>query len=366
MTLNVIDIASYQKDLVPSKLSADAIIVKATQSTNYVNPTWKTQAQQTLDAGKKLGLYHFVQAGINGATQADYFLNQAAEFVGKAILILDFENEGTKSNVRNADGLTIAKAFLDRVYNQTGVRPLIYTNTDFEQHLDFSAIVKGNYGLWIAQYRTMDKLNGFQPHDYPYKLVHWPSLTMYQYSSNTVVPGYGAGIDVSIFYGDGSAWDAYAKASKAGTPTTVAQSAATAKPAETPKPVTGAIADVQTWLNKTYGTGLAVDNLNGPATKRSLAKAIQTEINRQFGGHIAVDGIFGSGSKAAFKTIRRGAQGNMTRIVQGALICKGYSVNGFDGIFGGGLQSAIQKLQRNTGISVDGVVGPDTAYKLFA
>ena len=226
MTLNVIDIASYQKDLVPSKVSADAIIVKATEGTSYINPTWKTQAQQTLEAGKKLGLYHFVQAGINGATQADYFLNQVSKFVGKAILILDFENEGTKSNVRNTAGLTIAKAFLDRVYDKTGVRSLVYTNTDFEQNLDFSTIVKGNYGLWISQYRTMNQLNGFQPHDYPYKLVHWPSLTMYQYSSNTVVPGYGAGIDVSIFYGDGNAWDAYAKASKS----VVAQSATVTKP----------------------------------------------------------------------------------------------------------------------------------------
>lgn len=236
MTLNVIDIASYQNKLIPSKVSTDAIIIKATQATNYVNPTWKTQANQTLAAGKKLGLYHFVREGINGATQADYFLAQASEFVGKAILILDFENEKnsknvTISDVRNAAGLTIAKAFLDRVYDQTGVRLLIYTNTDFERHLDFSEIVKGNYGLWIAQYRTMSELHGFQPHAYPYKLVHWPNLVMYQYSSNTVVPGYGAGIDVSIFYGDGKAWDAYAKASKSVTSATVAQSATTTKPA---------------------------------------------------------------------------------------------------------------------------------------
>jgi peptidoglycan hydrolase-like protein with peptidoglycan-binding domain len=132
------------------------------------------------------------------------------------------------------------------------------------------------------------------------------------------------------------------------------------------KTSTGSIATVQSWLNSNYGTGLAVDNLNGPATKRALAKGIQTEINRQFGGHIAVDGIFGSGSKSAFKTIRRGAQGNMTRIIQGAMICKGYSVNGFDGIFGGGLQSAVKQFQSVTGLSSDGVVGPDTAYKLFA
>lgn len=132
------------------------------------------------------------------------------------------------------------------------------------------------------------------------------------------------------------------------------------------KTSTGSIATVQSWLNVNYGTGLAVDNLNGPATKRALAKAIQTEINKQFGGRIAVDGIFGSGSKGAFKTVRIGASGNMSRIIQGALICKGYSVNGFDGIFGGGLQSVVQQFQSVTGLSVDGVVGPNTAYKLFA
>lgn len=132
------------------------------------------------------------------------------------------------------------------------------------------------------------------------------------------------------------------------------------------KTSTGSIASVQMWLNTTYGAGLAVDNLNGPATKRALAIAIQTEINKQFGGHIAVDGDFKQASKAAFKTIRQGASGNMTRIVQGALICYGYNVNGFDGVFGAGLLAAVKQFQRDHGLSADGVVGKDTAYKLFA
>lgn len=142
---------------------------------------------------------------------------------------------------------------------------------------------------------------------------------------------------------------------------------ATSTPAQSAaKTSTGSIATVQSWLNANYGTGLAVDNLNGPATKKALAKAIQTEINKQFGGRIAVDGVFGSGSKAAFKTIRRGAQGNITRIIQGALICYGYNVNGFDGVFGAGLLAAVKQFQRDHGLSADGVVGKDTAYKLFS
>lgn len=218
MTLNVIDIASYQYSLVPSKVSADAIIIKATEGTGYTNPTFKTQANQTLEAGKKLGLYHFIRSGIDGAAQADYFLSQVSPFVGKAMLLLDVENEKNAqgvviSNVRNATGLEIAKAFLDRVLAKTGVRSVVYTNTDFEQNLNWSAIVKANYGLWVAQYSVMSAITGLHPRAYPYKLVHWSGLVMFQYSSNTIVPGYAAGIDVSIFYGDKATWDKYANPS---------------------------------------------------------------------------------------------------------------------------------------------------------
>lgn len=130
--------------------------------------------------------------------------------------------------------------------------------------------------------------------------------------------------------------------------------------------VSGAIADIQRWLNSNYSTRLNVDNTNGQATKRALAKAIQTEINRQFGGGISIDGIFGNNSRAAFKTVREGAKGNITRIIQAALICKGYSVNGFDGTFGGGLKAAVIQFQKDHGLDADGVVGKDTAYRLFA
>lgn len=147
---------------------------------------------------------------------------------------------------------------------------------------------------------------------------------------------------------------------------TVKESAATTPKATAVKSSAGAIASVQSWLNVNYGAGLAADNLTGPATKRGLAKGIQTEINKQFGGRIAVDGIFGAASRAAFKTVRKGAQGSMTKLIQGALICKGYSTNGFDGIFGGGTSNAVVAFQRSKGLSADGIVGPATAYALFS
>lgn len=36
--LHVIDIASWQKDIIPSKTTADAVIIKVTGGTHYENP----------------------------------------------------------------------------------------------------------------------------------------------------------------------------------------------------------------------------------------------------------------------------------------------------------------------------------------
>lgn len=145
----------------------------------------------------------------------------------------------------------------------------------------------------------------------------------------------------------------------------------TGQPITTPKPApttvkTGNdnIRKVQQWIKNNY-FNMSVDGYTGVNTRKGLAYAMQTEMVRQWGVSIRIDGYFQDASQGAFATIRKGAQGNMTKIVQGALICLGYSVNGFDGIFGGGLENAVKQFQRDNGLSVDGVVGRNTARKLF-
>ena len=93
------------------------------------------------------------------------------------------------------------------------------------------------------------------------------------------------------------------------------------------------IKQVQEWLNNNYNTGIAVDGLYGNQTKKALTKALQTEFNKQFGSKLAVDGIFGNASKNACRNIKKGMSGNITKTIQGMLICRGYNTNGFDGIY---------------------------------
>lgn len=155
-----------------------------------------------------------------------------------------------------------------------------------------------------------------------------------------------------------TAWDMFVSAVKAALDGTAA--APSQKPA-----VSGHIADVQRWLNKEYGFALEVDNSAGPLTWTALRKALQIEINRQSGAGLEIDGSIGPKTKAAIIYTKRGTKGNITKLVQAALYCKGYDPNGLDGSFGPGMEAAVRKYQADHGLTVDGMAGRETQVSLF-
>ena len=119
-------------------------------------------------------------------------------------------------------------------------------------------------------------------------------------------------------------------------------------------------AQFQSWLNAGYYAGLTEDGLWGPKTRKAATAALQAELNAQFSKRLAVDGIWGSKTKAACVNVKEGARGNLTRIIQGTLYCRGYDPKGFDGIFGAGCAAAVKAFQTNQGLSADSVVGKNT------
>ncbi|MGL4246913.1 SH3 domain-containing protein, partial [Lactiplantibacillus plantarum] len=84
-----------------------------------------------------------------------------------------------------------------------------------ENSLDWSSVVNANYGLWIAQYNNYNIVDGYQPRDLYGNLKHWKAAVMFQYTSTGRLPGWNGNLDFDVFYGDKSAWDKYAKATKA-------------------------------------------------------------------------------------------------------------------------------------------------------
>lgn len=121
----------------------------------------------------------------------------------------------------------------------------------------------------------------------------------------------------------------------------------------------------QAWLSSQYGLAIAEDGLYGPKTKAATVKALQHELNMQFGKGLSVDGIFGPKTKAACVNVREGAEGNITRVLQLALICHGYGKGGFDGIFGEGTESDVRRFQSAKGLGVDGIAGKNTFEALL-
>lgn len=124
------------------------------------------------------------------------------------------------------------------------------------------------------------------------------------------------------------------------------------------------IYDIQEYLNNKYGANLVLDNIYGQKTKSALIKALQHELNIQYNKGLAEDGIFGNNTYNACITVKQGAEGNITRLIQTALFVKGYKLD-VDGIFGEDTNNKIRDFQNKNGLVVDGIVGKNTFRVLF-
>jgi lysozyme len=205
--LNIIDIASHQKGLNVNQIVCDGVIVKATEGVSYTNPLFMNQCEQTQTSGKVLGLYHYAKGTYTPEQEADHFLSKVADYIGLVPLFLDFEEQ----SLLTSSGVKWVKSWLDYVYKQTGVRPMIYMSLSTENQLPWSTVVAANYGLWLAQYNRESVVTGFKPRALFGVLKHWPSMAMFQYTNCGRLAGWSANLDFDIFYGDAKAWSAYAQ-----------------------------------------------------------------------------------------------------------------------------------------------------------
>ena len=66
--------------------------------------------------------------------------------------------------------------------------------------------------------------------------------------------------------------------------------------------------------------------------------------------------------------VSQGESGRIVKLIQRALVARGYSIGtaGVDGAFGGNTASAVLAFQRTNGLTADAVVGVLTATKLFS
>lgn len=171
------------------------ILVKATEGYGYVDPTCDAKYQLNKQAGKLLGVYHYARPDLGNTPEAEaqYFVDNIRGYIGEAIMVLDWESA-------NKWDVNWAKRWLDKVKDLTGIKPMIYMSSSVTFDYDWSSVVAGDYGLWVANYGNNDGTN----HGCP-SVGYWGIVAMHQYTS---VP-----LDKDEFFGDENTWRAYAGAS---------------------------------------------------------------------------------------------------------------------------------------------------------
>lgn len=270
--LKVIDISHHQNGIDISQTGVDCVICKATEGNGYTDPCCDKHYQAAKQAGKKLGVYHFARPdlGNSAEAEADWFIKETKGYHKEAMLILDWER-GDLGNV------AWAKAWLDRVYQQTGVKPVIYMSASPMNSYDWSSVANADYGLWVANYGVNDG----QPHEEvfnKYPLKNWSFYTLWQYTSKGRVNGYNGNVDLNYFSGDSTAWDKYAGGSPSVKPTPTPQPSKPTQPSTTTYTVKKG--DTLSGIASKYGTTYQeLARINGIADPNKIYPGQVLKIN---------------------------------------------------------------------------------------
>lgn len=144
------------------------VVIKCTEGIKFRDNMCLENALAAKEHGMVYGLYHFANANKNSAREeAVHFcstVEQIVREVGKMpFLALDWEGDSTKM------GAGWAHEFVNKVYQITGCKPMIYCSASQVQKI--GALKAADCGIWIARWNSM------MPNPAP-----WDVVTMWQYT----------------------------------------------------------------------------------------------------------------------------------------------------------------------------------------
>ena len=259
--LKGIDISHWQANLDIASTGAQFVICKATQGTTFVDPSCDRHYQIAKRLGLKLGVYHYASGG-DPVAEADFFVRNIKGYIGEAILILDWEKT---QNGRYHEHASWCLKFLNRVKELTGVKPLVYMSASVIKAADWSKVVAGDYGLWVAGWP--DNRDSWDIPDFRWDVKPWPFYALWQYTSS------GGRLDRDVFMGDTVAWDKYANPSGNPAPS----------PTPTPAPARKSNEDLATEVIRgDWGNGQ--DRKNRLAAAGYDYSAVQSIVNQRLAG----------------------------------------------------------------------------------
>jgi autotransporter-associated beta strand protein len=199
-----------------------------TLSQRYDDPYYVQNINRATAAGLLAGTYHFARPDIiastansggianSGADEADHLIQMAGPWLRPGYLLPVLDLESGQSQRTSAQLTTFCIDFSDRVFQVTGIRPMIYINGNYASYVQPS-IVSAFPNLWTARWpnqsnpAAIDVQNG-QPKD-SYTPIYGPwddppnpanPWKIWQYASTAHVNAIGGGAsscDVDVAQG---------------------------------------------------------------------------------------------------------------------------------------------------------------------
>ena len=296
------------------------VYIKATEGTTYQDQWLNSHYAGAKGVGLSTGFYHFLVGTSQAESQAHNFYNQIKDKKNDLLSCLDIEVSGF-------DVGDYAIRFLKKFKELSGMGMVIYTGAYFSRD-NLPMEIKKNYPLWLAHY-------GVEP--WKSNLVALAGFTIlagHQYTEKGHINGINTNVDMNVF-------------------------------------------NESIFLDK---SNISINNTNSSINKnvdwlteylkswnwKQWVKDLQSECNAQGFSNQPVDGLTcnaktgESKTLAGCPTLKIGAKGNITKLIQKVLKAYGIANLQENGDFGQNTYNAVVAFQKSRGLTPDGIVGQNT------
>lgn len=180
-----IDVSHYQGsidwDAVANGTQISYVYLKATEGAALVDNTYERNLQEARRVGLSVGSYHFYRPNVDWRQQFENMVSVVKVDEQDLIPIIDIEHRGS---VSEATFISDLKAFVQKVTEHYGKKPLLYTYHNFYNR--YLTGVFSDCHFMIARYRS----------DSP-TLDDGKDYIMWQYTSTGSIPGIRGNVDRS-------------------------------------------------------------------------------------------------------------------------------------------------------------------------
>lgn len=198
------DISKWQGQIDFDQLAAEMefVVIRSSYGVGKTDQQFTRNRDEARRVGIHHGFYHYAYPQWKDDTGAIHYNDPEAEaawfleVVGKLqtgeFLALDFEESWATPVDWCLRFLTYIRDHLN------GYKPLVYLNQSLINAHDWSPVVAGDFGLWVARYGAN---TGFVDESHAPSAGAWPFYAMWQYTSKGSVAGLSP-LDLNRFYGD--------------------------------------------------------------------------------------------------------------------------------------------------------------------